>query len=84
MIPTSTMMWTALDNMAMQRKISCARLALTSGLSHGAFNKNKRIKRNGGEHWPSMRTLALVLNATNTSWIEFAGYFPQSQNVHTM
>ncbi len=73
---THDMIWTALDNLARDRKISPSRMAQISGLDLSSFNKCKRLSPDGKEHWPSVRTLTMVFHATNTTWSEFEKYIP--------
>ena len=65
---TNSMFWRAID--------SCSRLAQISGMDITALNKSKRIGSDGKEHWMSVGSLVKIMNATNTSWTEFARYFP--------
>lgn len=73
---TNTMFWRAIDNLAAAHNISCSRLAQISGMDITALNKSKRIGSDGKEHWMSVGSLVKIMNATNTSWTEFARYFP--------
>lgn len=68
--------WAAIDRLAADKKLSCSRLAQISGLDVTAFNKSKRVDANGRPHWPSLKSLVKVLIATETSWTDFARYFP--------
>lgn len=70
------MFWRAIDNLAAAHNISCSRLAQISGMDITALNKSKRIGSDGKEHWMSVGSLVKIMNATNTSWTEFARYFP--------
>ena len=70
------MFWHAIDNLAASRNISCSRMAQISGMDITALNKSKRIGSDGKEHWMSVGSLVKIMNATNTSWTEFARYFP--------
>ena len=73
---TNSMFWRAIDNLAAAHNISCSRLAQISGMDITALNKSKRIGSDGKEHWMSVGSLIKIMNATNTSWTEFARYFP--------
>lgn len=73
---TNSMFWRAIDNLAAAHNISCSRLAQISGIDITALNKSKRIGSDGKEHWMSVGSLVKIMNATNTSWTEFARYFP--------
>ncbi len=70
------MVWGALDNLARARNISTSRMAIISSLDATSFNKSKRFDSYGKAHWPSMETLAKVLDAMDISWTDFAHYFP--------
>lgn len=76
---TNTMFWRAIDNLAAANKISCSRLAQISGLDITALNKSKRVGADGKPHWMSVGSLVKIMNATNTSWAEFANYFPREK-----
>ena len=73
---TNSMFWRAIDNLAAAHNISCSRLAQISGMDITALNKSQRIGSDGKEHWMSVGSLVKIMNATNTSWTEFARYFP--------
>ncbi len=74
---TNYMFWRAIDNLAEAHNISCSRLAQISGLDLTALNKSKRIGNDGKPHWMSVGSLVKIMNATNTSWRDFADYFPR-------
>lgn len=76
MMLTNAMFWHAIDNLAAAHHISCSRLAQISGMDITALNKCKRISPDGKQHWMSVGSLAKIMNATNTSWRDFADYFP--------
>lgn len=73
---TNNMFWRAIDNLAAAHNISCSRLAQISGMDITALNKSKRIGADGKPHWMSVGSLVKIMNATNTSWTDFAKYFP--------
>ena len=70
------MFWRASDNLAAANNISCSRLAQISGMDITALNKSKRKGSDGKPHWMSVGSLVKIMNATNTTWTEFAKYFP--------
>lgn len=74
---TNTMFWRAIDNLAAAHNISCSRLAQISGMDITALNKSKRVSSDGKPHWMSVGSLAKIMNATNTTWSDFARYLPQ-------
>ena len=73
---TNAMFWRAIDNLAAAKNISCSRMAQISGLDLSALNKSKRRGSDGRPHWMSVGSLVKIMNATNTTWAEFANYFP--------
>lgn len=77
---TNTMFWYAIDNLAAANNMSCSRLAQVSGLDTTALNKSKRTGPGGRHYWMSVGSLIKIMNATNTSWADFAKYFPSDEN----
>ena len=73
---TNAMFWRAIDNLAAAKNISCSRMAQISGLDLTDLNKSKRRGSDGRPHWMSVGSLVKIMNATDTSWIDFARYFP--------
>ena len=63
----STNLWNTIDKLAEMRGMSLPKLALDSGLDQSTFSHARR-KRN----WPSMQTIARVLNAQKISIEEWA------------
>lgn len=59
--------WDALDALAVRHGVSPSALARLAGLDATAFNKSKRISRDGRERWPSTESIAKVLDATGES-----------------
>ncbi len=76
---TNKMFWKAIDNLAAANKMSCSRMAQISGMDITALNKCKRQSPDGKAHWISVGSLVKIMNATNTSWVDFASYFPQER-----
>ena len=72
---TNHQTWAFFDKLAIANNLSVSRLALRSGLNSTTFNKSKRIFPSGKERWPSMCTVAKVLNAMHMSMSDFAKYF---------
>lgn len=62
--------WAAIERIAADRRLTPSGLAKLAGFDATAFNKSKRIKRNGWR-WPSTETIAGILAATGTTWAEF-------------
>lgn len=76
---TNKMFWRAIDNLAAANKMSCSRMAQISGMDITALNKCKRQSPDGKSHWISVGSLVKIMNATNTSWVDFASYFPKER-----
>lgn len=76
---TNKMFWKAIDNLAAANNISCSRMAQISGMDITALNKSKRQNAYGKPHWMSVGSLVKIMKATNTTWAEFAKYFPQER-----
>ncbi len=74
------MVWAALDNLARARNISASKMAVLSNLDATSFNKSKRYSSHGQPHWPSVETVAKVLDAMDVSWTDFARYFPKNSH----
>jgi phage repressor protein C with HTH and peptisase S24 domain len=58
---THTQIWAAIDAIAENQGISVSALARKAGLDPTAFNRSKRVGRDGRAHWPSTETLSRVL-----------------------
>ena len=63
---THNQIWHAIDMFARERGLSCSGLARKCGLDPTTFNKSKRLSVFGQERWPTMSSIAKVLNATNS------------------
>ena len=66
-ILTHERIWGALDRLAERAGLSASGLAKKSGLDPTTFNKSKRITADGRERWPSTKSVAKALAATNSS-----------------
>ncbi|MGB1547863.1 MAG: S24 family peptidase [Alphaproteobacteria bacterium] len=64
--------WTAIDNFARAHGLSPSGLARRAGLDPTTFNKSKRVTREGKPRWPSTESIAKILEATESSFGEFA------------
>jgi phage repressor protein C with HTH and peptisase S24 domain len=62
---THKQIWAALDAIAEARGTSVSALALRAGFDATAFNRSKRIGRDGRLQWPSTETLAKTLTAAD-------------------
>jgi phage repressor protein C with HTH and peptisase S24 domain len=63
--------WDALDALAARHGFSSSGLARVAGLDPTAFNRSKRVSRDGRERWPSTESIAKVLEATGESFDTF-------------
>ena len=68
---THSAIWDALDALAARHDLSSSGLARLAGLDATAFNKSKRVSKDGRERWPSTESLAKVLEATGESFDQF-------------
>jgi phage repressor protein C with HTH and peptisase S24 domain len=64
-VMTHNQIWHAIDMFAKEHGLSCSGLARKCGLDPTTFNKSKRLSVFGQERWPTMSSIAKVLNATN-------------------
>src|SRR5262245_26616456 len=76
---THSAIWDALDALARRHGLSTSGLARLAGLDATAFNRSKRISKDGRERWPSTESIAKVLEATSEGFDQFlaAGTFLQ-------
>ena len=73
--------WNGIDELARRHGLSVSGLARLAGLDATAFNKSKRISRDGRERWPSTESIAKILTATGESFDQFlagGGAYAQS------
>ena len=63
--------WDAIDALARRHGLSASGLARLAGLDATAFNRSKRVSKDGRERWPSTESIAKVLDATNESFDSF-------------
>lgn len=64
--------WRALDKLAAENGLSASGLARKAGLDPTAFNKSKRINPQGKPRWPTMESVAKVLDATDATLADYA------------
>ncbi len=65
--------WAAIDALAHRLEMSPSALARQAGLDPTTFNPSKRFAPSGVKaRWPSTESIAKVLNATGTSFEDFA------------
>ena len=63
--------WDAIDRLAERHGLSASGLARVGGLDATAFNRSKRVSKDGRERWPSTESIAKVLDATGESFDQF-------------
>ena len=63
--------WDAIDALARRHGFSASGLARVAGLDATAFNRSKRVSKDGRERWPSTESIAKVLEATGESFDHF-------------
>ena len=63
--------WDAIDALASRHGFTASGLAKLAGLDATAFNRSKRISRDGRERWPSTESIAKLLDATGESFDAF-------------
>ena len=63
--------WDAIDALAERHGFSASGLARVAGLDATAFNRSKRVSKDGRERWPSTESIAKVLEATGESFDQF-------------
>ncbi len=63
--------WDAIDSLASRHGFTPSGLAKLAGLDPTAFNRSKRISRDGRERWPSTESIAKLLDATGESFDAF-------------
>jgi phage repressor protein C with HTH and peptisase S24 domain len=68
---THRVVWDAIDALAKRHDLSASGLARIAGLDATAFNRSKRISKDGRERWPSTESIAKVLGATGESFDTF-------------
>ena len=65
--------WRAIDRLADENGYSPSGLAKKAGLDPTSFNRSKRFNAQGNPRWPSMESIAKILNATGETLSYFAG-----------
>ena len=63
---THDLIWKSVDHISMQLRLTPIGLARRAGLDATILNKCERL-RNGQPHWPSMSTIAKILNVAGLS-----------------
>ena len=70
--------WRGIECIASARNMSCSRLARHSGLDATTFNKSKRWSSDGKPRWPSMLSVAKVLESTGATLEELVKYIKEN------
>lgn len=68
---THSAIWDAIDALAERHDLSPSGLARLAGLDATAFNKSKRVSKDGRDRWPSTESIAKVLDATGENFDQF-------------
>lgn len=68
---THDQVWRGVDRLALRNELSASGLAKRAGLDPTTFNKSKRITKEGKLRWPSTESVAKILEATQTSMMDF-------------
>jgi phage repressor protein C with HTH and peptisase S24 domain len=63
--------WDAIDALAGRHGFTPSGLAKLAGLDATAFNRSKRVSRDGRERWPSTESIAKLLEATGENFDSF-------------
>src|SRR3569623_3048111 len=63
--------WDAIVSLAARHGFTPSGLAKLAGLDATAFNRSKRVSRDGRARWPSTESIAKLLEATNESFETF-------------
>ncbi len=68
---THSAIWDSIDALAERHGFSPSGLARIAGLDATAFNKSKRVSKDGRERWPSNERIAKILEATGEGFDQF-------------
>ena len=64
-------LWGAIERLARRRGWTLCRLATRAGLAPTAFDRSRRFTADGRPRWPSLATIAKLLDATDVRFTEF-------------
>ncbi len=70
--------WHAIELFAKAHGLSCSGLAKRSGLDPTSFNKSKRFSRYNQPRWPSMSSIAKILDATGATIMDFCKFIVEA------
>lgn len=79
--------WEGIDALAARHGLSPSGLARLAGLDPTAFNRSKRVGKDGRERWPSTESIAKILQATEEGFDSFlhgGGAYVQMSAERTM
>ena len=76
--------WSAIDRLAHDHGLSPSGLARRAGLDATTFNPSKRTSNDGRPRWPSMESIAKILQATNADLAEFVALVDKDRIVPPM
>ena len=79
---THNELWGGICNLASEFNLSRSGLARAAGLDPTALNQSKIFNKYGQHHWPTMQTLAKILDAAGISLSEFATLLPSDTHEH--
>ncbi len=65
--------WSAIDRLAQENRLTASGLARRAGLDPTTFNRSKRITKEGKARWPSTESISKILEATDSSFSHFVG-----------
>ena len=74
--------WNAIEAMAADNHLTCSGLARRGGLCPTAFNKSKRETPEGKPRWPSLQSIAKVLDSIDRSMGYFADFMDRASRAH--
>jgi len=74
--------WRGIDTLAKNKGLSVSGLAGAAGLNPTTFNKSKRVGADGKKRWPSTESVNKILEATDTSALDFLVMASGNNKVH--
>ena len=80
---THEQIWRGVDRLALHNALTPSGLAKRAGLDPTTFNKSKRITHEGKQRWPSTESIAKILEATQTTFLDFVSLIDQEMAAAT-
>jgi len=74
--------WSAIDRLAQRHGLTPSGLARRAGLDPTTFNPSKRTSADGRPRWPSMESIAKILNATEADLADFVDLVDDRRRAH--